>query len=67
MLTFNNIKSALVAVGTNVGKVHLVSGESNISISGVHTLGAGELWVIPVDKTQPHVQVTSEHTLTVLS
>ena len=66
MLTFNNIKSTLVAVGTNVGKVHLVSGESSISISGVHTLGAGELWVIPVDKTQPHVQVTSEHTLTVL-
>ncbi len=66
MLTFNNIKTLLVAAGANVGKVHLVLGDSNISISGVHTLGAGELWVIPVDRTQPHVQVTSEHTLTVL-
>jgi len=66
MLTFNDIKTPLVAVGTNVGKVYLVLGESSISISGVHTLGVGELWAIPADKTQPHVQVTSEHTLTVL-
>lgn len=66
MLTFNEIKSALIAVGTNVGKVHLVLGENSTSISGVHTLGAGELWVIPVDKSQPHIRVTGEHTITIL-
>ena len=66
MLTFNDIKNTLVAAGPNVIKVRLVSGESSISISGVHTLGAGEVWAIPADKTQPHIQVTNEHTITVL-
>ena len=66
MLTFNDIRNSLVATKPRVGKVHLVLGDTSISISGARTLGVGELWVIPTDKTQPHIQVTSEHTITVL-
>ena len=66
MLTFNDIRNNLVATKPHVGKVHLVLGDTSISISGARTLGVGELWVIPTDKTQPHIQVTSEHTITVL-
>ena len=66
MLTFNDIKNTLVASKSNALKVYLVLGELSISISGVHTLGSGEVWAIPADKTRPHVQVTSEHTITTL-
>jgi hypothetical protein len=66
MLTFNDTRNSLVATKPHVGKVHLVLGDTSISISGARTLGAGELWVIPTDKTQSYIQVTSEHTITVL-
>jgi len=66
MLTFNDIKNSLIATKPSVGKVYLVLGDSSISISGTYAKGAKELWVIPVDRTQPPIQVTNEHTITVL-
>ena len=66
MLTFNEIKSALVENGRKVDKVHLVLADASIPIAGVYTQGIGEVWCIPLDRSG-NIQVTTDHTLVVLS
>jgi hypothetical protein len=65
MLTFNDIKNAIVASKPNYGKVCLVLNEVKTPISGVQVTG-GTLWVVPVDRSASQIQVTSEHTITTL-
>ena len=66
MLTFNEIKSALVANGKKIDKVRLVLGDISVAIAGVYTQGIGEIWCIPLDRSG-NIRVTPEHTLVVLS
>lgn len=65
MLTFNDIKNAIVASKPNYGKVCLVLNEVKTPISGVLTV-SGSIWVIPADRSTPQIQVTNEHTITTL-
>lgn len=65
MLTFNDIKNAIVASKPNYGKVCIVLNDTKTPISGVQG-GSGSLWVVPVDRSAPLIQVTSEHTITTL-
>lgn len=65
MLTFNDIKNAIVASKPNYGKVCLVLNDALTPISGVHVTNKN-LWVVPVDRSVPQIQVTSEHTITTL-
>lgn len=65
MLTFNDIKNAIIASKPNYGKVCLILNEVKTPISGVQVTN-GNLWVVPVDRSIPQIQVTSEHTITTL-
>ena len=65
MLTFNEIKNAIVASRPNYGKVCLVLNDVKTPISGVHITG-GSLWVVPVDRAAPQIRVTANHTIITL-
>jgi hypothetical protein len=65
MLTFNDIKNAIVASKPNYGKVCLVLNEIKTPISGV-CVTSGSLWVVPVDRNAAQIQVTVDHTITTL-
>jgi hypothetical protein len=66
MLTFNEIKIALINDRHTSGKVNLTLDGVNTSISGVRTLSGGEIMCFPVDKKAIQIQVTPNHTITVL-
>jgi hypothetical protein len=65
MLTFNEIKTALVNNKLKSSKVCLALGETTTQITGVYTQGVGELWCIPADKTQ-NIRVTENHTIVII-
>jgi hypothetical protein len=66
MLTFNDIKTALISDRHVPSRVNLTLSGVNVPISGVRTLSGGEIMCIPVDKTAAMIQVTAEHTITTL-
>ena len=65
MLTFNEIKTALVGNKLKSSKVCLAIGGTTIQITGVYTQGVGELWCIPADKSQ-NIKVTENHTIAIV-
>ena len=64
MLTFNEIKTALISNKTIPSKVCLTLNGVNTPITGIRTLNKGELWCIPSDKSAS-IQVTESHTITI--
>jgi len=66
MLTFNEIKTALINDRHVPSKVNLTLDGVNTPISGVRALSGGEIMCFPVDKKVAQIQVTSNHTITVL-
>ena len=67
MLTFDEIKTALINDKHIPSRVNLTLSGVNTPISGVRTLSGGEVWCFPVDKKASQIKVTAEHTITVLS
>jgi len=66
MLTFNDIKTALLSNKHIPSKVNLTLSGVNVPISGVRTLSGGDIVCMPVDKKANLIQVTADHTITVL-
>jgi len=66
MLTFNDIKTALINDKHVPSKVNLTLAGINTPISGVRTLSGGEIMCFPVDKKALQILVTADHTITIL-
>jgi len=67
MLTFNEIKSALISDKHIPSRVNLTLNGVNVPISGVRMASESIIICIPVDKNTTQIQLTPDHTITILS